>query len=133
MDQDFFVSHVTGGEPVNAYIMRDPTDLDTIYSLTSGQFVNYSCNYSIGNVPSISTTFISYGEAGGLPTGELDSNQLEFIAAQDYEVTGVLVPYGNSVTINIDDFNTNRVQAFSVSMDMPKTPIYKMGSKIAFK
>lgn len=133
LDQDFFVSHVTGGEPVNAYIMRSPTDFDTIYSLTSGQFINYICDYSIGNVPSITTTFVSYGEVGGIPTGGLDSNQLEYIAAQSYDVTGVLVPYGNSVTINIDDFNTNRVQSFSVSLDMPKTPIYKMGSKKPYR
>ena len=53
LNQDYYYSHFTGAELFNGYILREINDGDTCYSLLSGYFTDYSCSYSIGNIPSI--------------------------------------------------------------------------------
>ena len=129
LNEDFFLEYVTGTDLQNAYIFRDPSDISTSYSILSGYFNGYQCNYSIGNVPQVSTNFIAFQNAGNIATGTMTHDQvndIEYISTGDHSFTELLVPYGNSITLNIDEFNTNRVQSFNIKLDTQKTPIYTM-------
>lgn len=41
----------------------------------------------------------------------------------------LLIPYDGSISINIDDFQTNRVQSFNIDVQSQKFPIYNMGAR----
>jgi len=41
----------------------------------------------------------------------------------------LLIPYDGSISINIDDFQTNRVQLFNIDIQSQKFPIYNMGAR----
>ena len=41
----------------------------------------------------------------------------------------LLIPYDVSISINIDDFQTNRVQSFNIDIQSQKFPIYNMGAR----
>jgi hypothetical protein len=132
INKDYFWSYTTGAGLVNMYVTKDK-DLSTCYSLISGYFTSFSCNYSIGNVPEISTTMVALKNAGTIPTGELPLepfNQLNTIRYSNSDITGtLLIPFGNSISLGISDFYTNRVQNFVISAASNKTPVYNMGSK----
>jgi len=136
LNKDFFISNVTGLNLANVYVLKDAGDLDSCYSVLSGSFESYQCNYSIGNIPNVTVNFIAYQDAGKIPTGNMTHDQvddLKFISTGDHRVTGVFIPYGNSIELNIDEFETNRVQSFSIKIGTKKIPIYKMGSKFPIK
>lgn len=42
---------------------------------------------------------------------------------------GLKIPFGNSITLNIDDFTTNRLQEYSIDIKTNKKPIYHLGSR----
>lgn len=44
-------------------------------------------------------------------------------------VTGLLVPDNGSIYLNIDTFNTNRVQSYQINVNANKLPVYNIGSR----
>ena len=134
INEDYFWGLTTGNESSNVYILRENTDRPTCYSALSGYFTNFSCSYSIGNVPEISTTFISLVNAGPIPSTETPvavNGELLTIGLSSPDITGSLrIPYGNSISLGISEFSTNRVQSFNINVASNKTPVYNVGSKI---
>ena len=61
INQDFFYSKVLSNNYYNAYLFNDINNLNNNYCLLNGYFTDYSLKYSIGNIPQISTNFISLG------------------------------------------------------------------------
>lgn len=134
INKDYFLEATTGNSLHNLYLLRNKTDLSTVFSMVSGYFNQFSCNYSIGNVPEISTSFIGLRDAGMIQTGNLPydcANQLNTISNSNIDITGtVLIPYGNSISFTLDNLvNTNRVQSFNLQANSNKQAIYFMGSK----
>lgn len=137
INRDYFYELTTGNQLHNVFVVKNSSDLNTVYSLISGYFTSYQCQYSIGNVPTVSTSFTAIYNAGEMQTGQLPSNiltTLQTIALQNNTITGsLLIPYGNSIYLNLPEFNTNRVQAFNVQINSNKIPIYNAGSKFPKK
>jgi len=80
---------------------------------------SYAVSCGIGDVPTTSTTSIIYGD---LKTGAFSS----FVQSSPVLPT-LNIPSYNSMEINLDEFNTNRVSSFSVEIATPRVPIYPVG------
>lgn len=132
INQDFYYSLFTGEQLFNAYIFKETSDLNTCFSILSGYFTDYSCSYSIGNVPSLSINGIFLKNAGIISTGSMSWDQIDdlnYISTGNHNVTEFLIPYGNNISLNVSEFTTNRVQSFEIRLNRDKNPIYKMGQK----
>jgi len=77
---------------------------------------NYSVSCSIGEIPQISTTATIFGELG---TGSISFPP--DASPQELAIAGY-----NSMEINLDEFTTNRVNSFGISIDTPRIPIYAL-------
>lgn len=115
----------TGDIGTSFSILRSVGSYENNFSFTSGFMVSYSQQCGIGEIPSISTTWNSYGDIGGLSTGE--NINLSTITSGDYlELSQNIVGY-NGIGISIDDFTTNRVMQYSLSIQCPRNPKYVVG------
>jgi len=137
INKDYFWHLTTGNGSADMFILRENTDRSSAYCILSGYFTNFSCRYSIGNIPEVSTTFISLVNSGPVPSSETPSStniKLLAIAVGNPSITGNLaIPFGNSISLGITEFNTNRVQSFTLSAQSIKTPIYNMGRREAHR
>jgi len=133
INKDYFWTSTTGSSLSNLYIFRDNKDFSTCYSALSGYFTNFSCKYSVGNVPEISTTMNAIRNAGTIALSELSTDasaQFTTISLSSPDITGNLaIPFGNSISLGISDFLTNRVQSFTINATSNKNPVYNVGSK----
>ncbi len=132
INKDYFLNLTIGSDLANIYILKDKNDTTNNYILHSGYFTDYNSNYNIGNVPTISTTFIAIKDAGKLPISSLSldaQNDLTNIISQNLELTNILVPSIGTITLNVDDFTTNRLQSYSLSIKSNKIPVYFIGQK----
>jgi hypothetical protein len=79
---------------------------------------NYSVSCSIGEIPQISTSAIVFGELG---QGSVSFPSDVVSSPQELAIAGY-----NSMEINLDEFTTNRVNSFGISIDTPRVPIYAL-------
>ena len=89
------------------------------FIFTEGYMESYSVSCSLGEVPQIGAASTIYGTFG---TGTLG-----YIAADQYP-SAINVAGANSIGINLDEFTTNRVSSFSISINTPRVPIYALNS-----
>jgi hypothetical protein len=89
------------------------------FIFTEGYMDSYGVSCAIGEVPQISTTSTIYGTFG---TGSFG-----YIPADAYP-SAINVAGSNSIAINLDEFTTNRVSSFNVSINTPRVPIYALNS-----
>jgi hypothetical protein len=130
VNQDFYLDFVTGNSLFNTYVLTDKVNsLDKAYSIISGYGVNYSCSYSYGQVPNISFDYIGIRNAGGLGMSDINTGQLYTISTGLYDNSAVLVPDAGSISVNIDTFEINRLQSYSINVKSNKIPIYSMGNR----
>jgi len=89
------------------------------FIFTEGYMESYSVSCSLGEVPQIGAASTIYGTFG---TGTLG-----YIPADQYP-SAINVAGANSIGINLDEFTTNRVSSFSISINTPRVPIYALNS-----
>ena len=89
------------------------------FIFTEGYMDSYGVSCSVGEVPQISTSSVIYGTFG---TGTLG-----YIPADQYPSV-LRVAGSNSIAINLDEFTTNRVSSFGVSIRTPRIPVYALNS-----
>lgn len=87
------------------------------FIFTEGYMETYSLSCSIGQIPSISTSSVIYGEFG---TGELT------MPVDNYPGE-INIPSYSSMEINLDTFTTNRVLSFDIDVATPRVPLYAVG------
>jgi hypothetical protein len=128
-----FLEFVTGSRMANIYVLREQNDLINNYCLLSGYFTDFQCEYSIGNVATCSTTFNAVGDAGKINTGNMYLDQaqdLAFIQTGNFQNTGgYLIPSIGTISLNIDTFQTNRLQSYQLNITSNKVAKYIMGQK----
>ena len=88
---------------------------------TEAYMETYSVSCSIGEIPAISTSSTIFGEFG---TGSLGA-----VPVDNYPSTVNIASY-NSMEVNLDEFNTNRMLSFSIEIATPRVPLYAMGLDI---
>lgn len=88
----------------------------TSYGFESGYLTNYSVNCSVGQIPSVSSSFQVFGE---MKSGA--ANQT-FVAHPD-----IFVPSPKSITVSNDYSSSNRVTSFDYSVSCPRLPKRSVG------
>jgi len=129
--QDNFIQY-TGDSLINTYILRSPSTFTNNYSCLSGFLKSYSCRYQVNQIPSITSEWGIANDLGNLSSGQLNTQQqadIQNIAAGIYLTGNTTAPNVGSITLSIDDFQTNRVQSFDIDIQCNKVPIYNMGNK----
>ena len=88
------------------------------FIFTEGYMQSYSVNCAIGQIPTISTSSVIYGEFG---TGDLTNLPTDSYPSQ------LNIPSYSSMEINLNEFTTNRVLNFNIDVATPRIPIYAVG------
>ena len=87
---------------------------------TQAYLETYSASCGIGEIPQVSTSSVIYG---GLGTGSFDSWEQTSVTPGSLTVASY-----NSMEVNLDEFNTNRMTSFSVDIATPRIPIYTLNN-----
>lgn len=88
---------------------------------TEAYLSSYSSSCSVGEIPTLGMQAEIYGELG---TG----NFFDFGATTPHDTELKIAGY-NSISINLDEFNTNRVLSYSLDIQTPRTPVYAFNDK----
>ena len=78
----------------------------------------YTVSCGIGEIPAISTSSTIFGDFG---TGSLGP-----VPVDSYPSAVNIASY-NSMEVNLDEFNSNRMLSFSVEIATPRVPLYAVG------
>lgn len=121
---DVFLKY-TGDVTFNGYILRSKNNFNDNYSFKSGYLTSYSVKCQIGAAIEVATTINAYIEAGVLPTGEIPVDIKNTSSSFPLKIADP-----RSVSINIGDFNTNRVTSFDINIVCNRSPVYILGSDL---
>jgi len=131
INSDLFLNF-TGQDAINGYILNDLDDLSDNYSYTSGYLTSYSSKGSVNQIPQIDASFSVLGNIGKLPTGESTQTLLDFAKISQVGINNTgdfkIVDPG-SIDITLDDFNTNRVVSYDLSLNVDRNAYYYLGSR----
>ena len=94
-----------------------------VIGFTSGYLTNYSVSASVGDVPTVQTTFVVFGKMGsGVRLGELD-----YSGTVPTEIMGFLNQ--RDIEVNVEQSSTNRIVQFEQSFNVDRIPIYDLREK----
>src|SRR5258706_11233541 len=96
----------TGLNPINCFILKNQTEIDSAYSLISGCLSNYSSKYSPNQVPQINSTFRFFNNAGNISIPNLESysaSQLSGIASNVYPSFDGYVADSNRIVLTSEE------------------------------
>jgi hypothetical protein len=130
INKDFFLPF-TGNSGFNGYSIQGRANPTKNFGFTSGYLENYVFQCAIGQIPSINANIRAFGNVG------LIDNFENMAAANDfYSISGssgftgdLQIASPGHVTLNLNDFSTNRLNSFTVSIQIPRTPFYELGSR----
>lgn len=128
---DEIILPYTGNFGCNGHILKTRDDRIENFSFTSGYLTNYSCRASINEVPQANASFAIFGNVGALGNAESAQveeeydNILSTVATNDFKLTAP-----SHISINLDDLTSNRVQSFEININIPRLPIYVLGSRV---
>ena len=121
---DVFLDY-TGDRAFNGYILRSKNNFRDNYSFKSGYLTAYSARCQVGSAIEVATTINAYVDGGVFPTGEIPVDIKNTSSSFPLRIADP-----RSVSINIDDFNTNRVTSFDININCVRFPVYILGSSL---
>lgn len=120
----------TGEDAVNGYLLRAKNTHNDNLSFTSGFLTSYSNSCAIGQIPQIAAEFQVYGDVGNIVSSESEaSGHLDFIATGEQPSMPLKIAAPGSMNITFDEFSSNRVQSYDISIGVSRTPIYSVGDR----
>lgn len=136
----YFISHdhfidKTGDVGFNGYLLENNSSIADNFSFTSGYLNQYSHTCSVGDIPQINANIQVFGKIGKIPTtaGEMldDSpshlSNIQSSAGATYPLR-VIAP--GSIEIDFrDEFTSNRVNSYSISVTSNRNPLFVLGKK----
>ena len=129
ISNDPFIN-LTGNSGVNGYVVKTYAGTTQNFSFVSGYMSSYTINCSIGQIPQINATFDIYGEVGKVDSSDAARIGADFTAINAYVPNIPLkIAASNSITLNMSDFNTNRVQSFNLGITCARNPVYILGNR----
>jgi hypothetical protein len=111
---DRFISF-TGSQPFSGRIEYG----NNFFTFSSGYVTNYSVNYRLGEYPTVNTRALILGELGNT-SGIFSYNPSvlnSFLSADNYYID-----------LNLNEANFNRLESFSLNIEIPREPIYTIGN-----
>ena len=134
---DPIIKH-TGDSPFNGYLYETKEgkslDADSIdIAFTSGFLNSYSINCGIGQIPRIDAEIGVVGNIGKLPSSEatssLVSSDYSSIQSNENKDFDLKIADPRSLKISMNDFESNRLNSFSIAINIGRNPIYALGEK----
>jgi hypothetical protein len=132
----------TGEAPFNGYLFEtedgrnlngDAVDI----AFTSGFLSSYTINCAIGQIPLVDAQIQIAGNIGKLPSGESTSSRVSSdyaaISSTENKDFSLKIADPRSLQVSINDFETNRLNSFNISFEIPRTPVYTIGGKMPIK
>lgn len=120
----------TGKHGVNGYILKKQTNTGDNFGFTSGYLTSYSSTCSIGQIPQIGAQFLVVGNIGKIDSSEASSVITNFTSITGATSTLALkIADPGSMTISLSDFDTNRVQSYSLNINVPRQVNYILGDR----
>jgi hypothetical protein len=126
--QDYFIAY-TGNSGFNGYVVRSKTNETGNFGFTSGYLTNYRCQCSVGDIPTIDATIAVFGDVGQVDYHESDVSSNDFYRMHGSSVSGLKIASPGTIDLNLDEFETNRVNSFDINITIPRKPIYHLGSR----
>ncbi len=123
----------TGTSGINAYIIEDTLNPGTKnFGCVSGWLTSYNNRCSIGQIPEESVSIDTYHNLGFIQSGESAAVLADFTNIMNGTIgTSPLsiVSYG-SISLTLNEFQTNRVNSYNLSIEVPRNPIYCLGTGV---
>jgi hypothetical protein len=140
ISQDFFLKY-TGQSGFNGYVLKSKPTLHMIgennvdnFSFNSGYLTSYSSRCSVGEIPQIDVNFNVLGNIGRLSSMESNdiNNDLNNISQKNSNIPLKIISPG-SITLSLDEINTNRILNYDLSININRNSIYSLGDKKPIK
>lgn len=127
---DQFIN-LTGNTGINGFIVKGKGETASNFSFTSGYLTAYSTTCSIGQIPQINAAFNVYGNMGKLAASESAtvSTQLTQISTNT-STSPLRIADPGSMSINLGEYTTNRLQSYSLNINVNRLPVYILGSRL---
>jgi len=143
-----FMLRFTGDNPFTGSIHHG----NKYFGFSSGYITNHSVSCSVGQIPTTSTSIKIFGDVGGSPDYIAEEPMDDSVILQEdsypivaeegadppyYNASGnnpfptIRVPNQGSIILECTGANTDRVTAFTHSIETPISPIYIVGSSMA--
>lgn len=118
IDSDNFINY-TGDNTFSGYLEYK----DKYFAFNSGILNNYSISCAVNEIPSISTNLTVLGEFG-----EGINKSSSLFPKNDIKIGN----YGD-IEITLNDFEFNRLQNFTLTIDTNRNILYRLGSSYPFQ
>lgn len=115
---DQFIQY-TGNLGFNSYVVNNLSNLDQNYSFLSGYLTSYNIRQGVNQLPEVSINANIYGQIGKINPQAINLNT--------QSVLPLLIPAPNTASLGINDFNTNAVQSYSITINTQRNPTYILG------
>jgi hypothetical protein len=104
---------------------------EKVFGFNSGYLTNYSVNCGVGGVPTVDSSFVTFGRFGsGIRHGDLDySGSSPLAGSMGTRVRPV--PNQGSIWCGFGQSGTNRVTQVSQNYEIDREPIYDLSQKTA--
>jgi hypothetical protein len=136
IDTDPFIKCISK-DSFNGYVMEDSSSFDKYhYSFNSGYLQSYTSSCSVGEIPKVSASFRVVGDMGTLATGDMASDakiEVRDIVNSTKTDPVFRIPTASSIEITLDDFETNLVQNFNLSVVIPRKDYYTLGNRSPYQ
>lgn len=128
--EDQFLSW-TGDSGFNAYVVRSATNTGENYSATSGFMTHYSSRCAVGQIPQYTVDVAVFGNLGRFLTSESTqvSSDLADIKNAVASPATLNVAGPGTITLSLNEFTTNRVMSYDLSIATPRSASYALGSR----
>lgn len=126
LTDDLFLQY-TGESAFDGYILRSKNDFSNNYSFKSGFLTNYSVKCQVGAAIEVASTINAYVDNGVFPISEIPT---DIQNTSDSFPLKIADP--RSISLNLDEFNTNRVTSFDINIVCNREPVYILGSNLPF-
>jgi hypothetical protein len=121
---DQFISF-TGASAVKGAVY-EPSNTTKGFAFTEGYLTNYSSNYSLGSLPEIAAAFTCLGDMGNVPREDIRVNTDNIF---DQSSRPLYIPGPGCLSINLDEFNTNRLLGYNIAFSINRTPVFSAGQR----
>lgn len=131
INDDIFMQQ-TGLVPFNCFVLPSSTAINSGFCFISGYLNHYSAKYVTNQPGQINSVLRFYNNVGNLPVSNLDANssgQLVQISNNIYPSYNNTIADSNYITLNLNEYQTNRVLDYTFSLDFNRLPIYNIGNR----
>ena len=122
------------GTLYNGVVVQNVSDTSNNYGFVSGMLSSYTTRCSVGTIPQSDYEFEIFGQAGLISTADSPhiASQFALINAASNNFSPIITGPG-TLSINLNDFTTNRLQSIQITQTAKNTPQYIVGQRMPIR